>query len=90
MFIFRAIKLRLPERHHKHIHISSRQYLSHLNILPVILAGLLHKSPQCLNQFKLYMCTYCIDLKNMQNQFPFTQLIIAVVLFKLHTGNMAP
>lgn len=26
----------------------------------------------------------------MQNQFPFTQLIIMVVLFKSHTGNIAP
>lgn len=26
----------------------------------------------------------------MQNQFPFTQQIIVVVLFKLHPGNIAP
>lgn len=29
-------------------------------------------------------------LKNMQNQFPFTQLIIVAALFKLHPGTIAP
>ena len=77
--MFRAKKLRPPKRYYKCIYISSWQYLFHLNILPVILAGHLHKSPKCLNQFKLYMSTYCIDLKNMQNQFPFTQLIFFYV-----------
>lgn len=37
----------------------------------------------------LYEYILC-RLKNMKNQFPFIQLIIVVVLFRLHTGYTPP